>query len=355
VGNYLKNLWEHFTDDPLDLKPSEREIRIQRGAALGTTGVTPDWAELYRKELTDVATIPGDRLAIALKTALTSDGELWAASEPAVVERWKKEIADVTGDQVDDSRRRAVLIGILTARQAFYARLRQETFYRGKVLLISLLSQVLAIVSLLLYLALLPAANELGRIHGAGLALISGWMGGAFTWLLSNRRAVESSSLGVLREISRWPYTVFRAGIGAVSGLILFIALTVGVIPNPTEKLLDARVSSGEVDRAIQAFTAMTSTRPPAEIAHAKARFRTALDSAFKERANGGPIWSSPDQNWLRHSGIVDSPEMWTYTIRDTLRRETNPLWLLIFLCLISGFSETLAPSLLDGALKKIG
>jgi hypothetical protein len=259
----------------------------------------------------------------------------------------------------DAARMKAVLNAVLRARQCCYATLRQETFYRGKVLLLSLFFLALAVFGLLIYVSRLPSQNTLGIMQGAWMALLAGWAGGSFTWLLANRRSVGNSNLDVLREISRWPYNLSRGAIGAVSGLVLFIALTAGVIPSPTEKLFNPAVSSTEMDRALEAFRALASTAasadPKADLAQATARFATEIRSAFQEPGKSVPGWTRSDQEWLRVSGLKAPDAAATYAIRETLRRDTNALWLLLFLCLLAGFSETLAPSLLDASVKKLG
>ena len=339
--------------DPFDLTPGEAEIRKHRWAVLGgTSGQEPDWPEIYSAEIKCARALnSAEDLAIALRTSLSSDGKFWSLSEPDIHQAWVKSVDDALAGKFVETMR-ATLAEVLTARQAFYARVRQETFYRGKVLILSLAS-LLAAVALLLGSVARLNGDSLNRIDAIVLSLVGGWVGGSFTWLLGNRRTVGNATLSALREVSRWPYTLSRGAIGAISSLVLFLAMSSGVLPSPGERLMDAEATTAEIERATQAFRslAIATGNEEAKLSIVMSRFTAELRSAFQPGARSR--WNQTDQQWMQGMGLIRGNGE-TFSIREALRRSTDAFWLFVMLCVLAGFSESLAPALVDSSLKKL-
>jgi hypothetical protein len=198
-----------MSNDFWDLQPGEKSIREQKWADVGGKGNVPEWPEIYQQELERVAELSDVELSLALDSVLNA-GE-WLRSDPASRQIWVDKIE--RGKAASESEKRALLREAVAARQSFYASLRQETVYRGKVILLSTASLLGGLLSLFVWLCYaglgVLGGDEVNQFQGTVLAALCGWAGGAFTWLVSNRRAVGTSSLAVLREISRWP-TRFR-------------------------------------------------------------------------------------------------------------------------------------------------
>jgi len=353
--------------DPLDLTPGEGEIRNQVWSAncRDDNGLKQDWPSIYKAELdyVDKSTVPAE-LAAMLRNLTKDEATYWAATDAKGYGVWKS-AAEEALEKSEPVAIRATLRGALCAQQAFYARLRQATYYRGKVLLLSLASLLAAVLSLVAFIYSLRDQQALTGLQGVQLALLAGWVGAAFTWMLANRKAVDTSAFMVLREISRWPYTISRGAIGSVSAMVLFIAMSAGVLPNPADKLLRTELTSDEWTAATDTFRtlAAASTVPAgatkdAELAKATAAFAKDVQRAFLPVAGQAPFWTRTDQEWLAASGFpraeASAAVSPTYTIREKLRRQSNAFWLLLFICLVAGFSETLAPSLLDKSVGTI-
>jgi hypothetical protein len=346
--------WIHaFMSDPLDLIPGEGEMRRQRWAALGEDAdQCPDWPEIYKKELDKAGALTARvELLMALRTSLKTDGNLWAAADAETHRAWTQE-AEAVVAKGTEAEMRAVLVEILKARQSFYSRLRQETFYRGKVLLLSLLSLLAAMGTLMAMVGMLRSEG-LSRLEGVCLALAAGWVGGSFTWLLGNRRTVGDASLPVLREVSRWTYPISRGLIGAVSAFVLFVALSSGMLPGTSERLLDAEATREETERAADSFRYITKAAGVEEsaVAPVMEKFREQVKTAYQSGA--ASHWSQTDQTWMERVGLPAAGGE-TYVIRETLRRTADAFWTLVLLCILAGFSETLVPALVDSSLKKL-
>jgi hypothetical protein len=349
----IKEWFRAFLSDPLDLIPGEGEMRRQRWAALGEdAGGCPDWPEIYQKELERARELTSAvELQMALRTALKTDGNLWAAADAETHREWAQEAEAVAAKEAE-AEMRAVLVEILKARQGFYSRLRQETFYRGKVLLLSLASLLLAMGTLLVMVGTLRSEG-LSRLEGVCVALAAGWVGGSFTWLLGNRRTVGEASLPVLREVSRWTYPISRGLIGAVSAFVLFVALSSGMLPGTSERLLDGEATREEMERAADSFRYITKAAGVEEsaVAPVMEKFREQVKTAYQPGA--AAHWTQADQRWMEKVGLAAAGGE-TYVIRETLRRTGDAFWMLVLLCILAGFSETLVPAMVDTSLKKL-
>ncbi|MBL8174454.1 MAG: hypothetical protein JNK48_07285 [Bryobacterales bacterium] len=334
----------------LDLTPNEGEIQRQRWASLVRTKGLPceDWPSIYRAELEEARESDDTVVSATLESVMEADGGLWAASEPAIHEVWTRE-ANRARNTDDAAMKKATLLKVLEARQALYARLRQETFYRAKILVTCLISLILGVVMLLTAICWVTE-EPLSRTRNAALALCAGWMGGSFTWLLRNRKLVETATLASLREISRWPYTAFRAGFGAVSALILFIILSAGILPNATSRLFDGEATSEETARAVEVLRGILSAQDGSQEA-ALARFRNEV--RFAHRAGAAVRWDAGDNVWLEHLGLSKKP-VESYSIREALRRTSDAFWMMVLLCILAGFSETLVVGVMESTLKKL-
>ncbi len=291
--------------DPWDLQPGERVIREQRWAEVGGSGEVPDWPEIYVRELARVDSLSDEAILLALEQLVTPASSEWARADP---ESHRIHVAQVEASKgCSVEYRRALLREVLVARQSFYATLRQETVYRGKVIVLSTASLMAAGMALLGYIYSLvwgkANVGSLMLIEGALLAVLCGWTGGAFTWLIANRRAVATSSLGALREISRWPYTLSRAMIGAFCGLIVYTALGANIITNPIPELFVDQASLEEREAAREAFRALALSINTEAAIRGEERFLRELDEKF------AMVRHRNDGQCLRETGVLEAKE----------------------------------------------
>jgi hypothetical protein len=354
IRAFFLTVWNGLRNDPWDLSPGERIIREQRWAEVGGTGDVPEWPIIYKQELDRAEALNEADVILALNQAVTSVGNEWAAAQPDAQQTWAEKITNHKAAPLPE--KKALLRQFLAARQAFYANLRQETVYRGKTILLSSISLAWGLLTLLACLTFLGVkqadTGSLSSAQGSVLAAACGWAGGAFTWLTANRRAVATSSIGTLREISRWPYTISRAMIGSFAGFVIYAALAANVIANPTPALFADRASIEEKDRAREIFRGLLASAkvPPDTAANAEMQLLRDLDTKFRE------VRLRSDREWLQMIPTADPQAVHPLTtaVANSLQRSTNPFWMLVFVCILAGFSETLVPSLLETSGKKL-
>lgn len=352
-----------------------------------TLSGTPNWDSAFRADLLVPMLLQGKEIDIEFASRMDEAKTEWPKTttemQKAYEDRWKA---------VGEGDKRALLQALVNESLWQYAVLDQERNYRGKTIFFSAMLFVLSLS--FLSLALWGVDNQVVDLHSWSgswwMVALAGWAGASFSWLTRMRDTVQEKNLNVLKELSRWHYSLSRAFIGVGAAVVLYWALRGGFISGAVFPVLEVTRSEERLTKVTQAFRAIaytaTSCAPEEQeknrnalLASSVENFRALLLVHERERRQtaGDYLWARTqyldinDGEWLLRAGLrpaAAGPPPGTvalricddrtanhaqWTIRNALLTQSGTLALLLFWSFVAGFSEKLVPSILDGASER--
>jgi len=357
---------------------SEKNVYLNRLREL-LSNEQPDWLRAFAADKLLPQLLDDNEVEINCMSRLEEAKTDWSSKAAKTLQEYNARWQQLLTDKAAPEMKRAFLQELTVESLWQFALLRQEREYRSATMNFSARMLVFSLVALILAFwsvdrQVLDLQSWLGNWWMVALA---GWVGASFSWITSLRATIQEKDLNVLKELSRPIYSISRACIGVAAALALYLALRGGFISGAVFPVLDVTQSEDRLSKVVQAFSATvkseTSCAPvdnektrDALIASAAENFRAQLVVHVRTRNTADPS----DREWLRAAGVQQSPgQNGTVTgagvltfcgdmpnarsISNALLLQQGTLALLLFWSFVAGFSEKLAPSLLDRAGEK--